>query len=613
MSFALAHQNKTNKSGDAKTSTPTKHYSSSTHPHHHINNLNENSADYIFHLQRSIGNQGVQRLMRSKGAEFDFAKIGIIQPKLKVSQPGDVYEQEADRVAEQVMRMSVTNPITSTVPNKDELMGRKCSACEMKEDEETKNPTISRKRSSNASLEVADEAATNEISNIRSSRGSSLDANTREFMESRFGYDFGNVRIHSGEREARSAESMNALAYTIGNDVVFRQGYYQPNTLEGRRLLAHELTHVVQQKGVDIPNNIDRNANRYELGSSVPLKLNQSSTGVRVSQTTTQPLLQQACGVTQIGAQPGCKPTTGEPLSIDRVHFAPNCDTFLTADDEVKVKDFADSMTESDEVNVHGFASMDGNAAFNEALSCARAERVTDILLSNGIDPSKIHLFQHGRTPGPPAERQSAVLESTSIEKRLRLLLTGTSSPAVPQLTSDIKLVPKRGNCGEIEFVIRWQLSRNSDPMNGGFIIQDVNFTWKMEDCGGKESPESTGKRSPLKYFEAWRVFPGDTKIDPDDALSTDNFAWTDSGCTKGKVTIEATAQYHDGVPETTMPAHMTRNNPDTFASELKSSKTDPALGGNVSRPVKRNLPFSWNCCPCRKSLTVLDDEEFKP
>lgn len=129
----------------------------------------------------------------------------------------------------------------------EEQVNRKCSACEMKEDEERKNLTISRKRSSNASLEVADEAATNEISNIRSSRGSSLDANIREFMESRFGYDFGNVRIHSGERAASSAESMNALAYTIGNDVVFRQGYYQPNTLEGRRLLAHELTHVVQQ------------------------------------------------------------------------------------------------------------------------------------------------------------------------------------------------------------------------------------------------------------------------------------------------------------------------------------------------------------------------------
>jgi hypothetical protein len=66
-------------------------------------------------------------------------------------------------------------------------------------------------------------------------------------MESRFGYDFTNVRIHTNDRAARSAQYMTAVAYTLGNDIVFGKGRYQPNTLEGRRLLAHELTHVVQQ------------------------------------------------------------------------------------------------------------------------------------------------------------------------------------------------------------------------------------------------------------------------------------------------------------------------------------------------------------------------------
>ena len=112
MSFVLAHQNK-NKNADNKTSTSAKPF-----PHYHINNLPMDSHDSIIHLQGIIGNQAVQGLMRSN-IGFDFAKIDI-QPKLRVSQPSDVCEQEADRIAEQVMRVSDSNSITSAVPNKKE-------------------------------------------------------------------------------------------------------------------------------------------------------------------------------------------------------------------------------------------------------------------------------------------------------------------------------------------------------------------------------------------------------------------------------------------------------------------------------------------------------------
>jgi hypothetical protein len=249
MSFALAHQNKTNKTGDAKTSTPATH-TSTTHHHLDINNLNkDDSPDSILYLQRAIGNQAILRMMRSSTG-FDFGKIGI-QPKLKISQPGDEYEQEADRVAEQVMRMPMHESADPAENNIGEgHVNRKCAACELKEDEERKNNlTISRKRSNNASLEGAYESTANEISNIRSSRGSSLDTNSREFMEPRFGYDFSNVKIHTDDVAARSAQKVNALAYTIGNDIVFGKGQYKPNTLDGKTLLAHELTHVVQHQG----------------------------------------------------------------------------------------------------------------------------------------------------------------------------------------------------------------------------------------------------------------------------------------------------------------------------------------------------------------------------
>ena len=77
--------------------------------------------------------------------------------------------------------------------------------------------------------------------------GRPLDPRTRGYMESRFGVDFGNVRIHTGDRASQSARQINARAYTVGSDVVFSSGKYAPETASGRKLLAHELTHVVQQ------------------------------------------------------------------------------------------------------------------------------------------------------------------------------------------------------------------------------------------------------------------------------------------------------------------------------------------------------------------------------
>jgi hypothetical protein len=83
--------------------------------------------------------------------------------------------------------------------------------------------------------------------NALASSGRPLDAATRAYMEPRFGYDFSNVRVFTDESAARSARSIDALSYTVGTDIAFASGQYSPNTLRGRQLLAHELTHVAQQ------------------------------------------------------------------------------------------------------------------------------------------------------------------------------------------------------------------------------------------------------------------------------------------------------------------------------------------------------------------------------
>ncbi|MGB8341278.1 MAG: DUF4157 domain-containing protein [Chthoniobacterales bacterium] len=85
------------------------------------------------------------------------------------------------------------------------------------------------------------------------SPGQPLDSSTKAFFESRFAHDFGKVRVHAGEMAAKSAEAVNARAYTVGGDIVFGTGQYRPEENEGRRLLAHELTHVCQQSAQMTP------------------------------------------------------------------------------------------------------------------------------------------------------------------------------------------------------------------------------------------------------------------------------------------------------------------------------------------------------------------------
>src|SRR5262249_4954205 len=88
------------------------------------------------------------------------------------------------------------------------------------------------------------------VHEVLNSPGQSLDAGTRAFFEPRFGHDFSRVRVHTDAKAAESAQAVNAAAYTVGRDVVFGNSQYTPQTGTGQRLLAHELTHVIQQEQV---------------------------------------------------------------------------------------------------------------------------------------------------------------------------------------------------------------------------------------------------------------------------------------------------------------------------------------------------------------------------
>ena len=195
MSFTLVHQSKT-KAVDSKTSTMPPKRS----PSNHVNNLARNSHDSIIHLQHMIGNQSVQRLMSTKIA-FNFANI---RTKLKVSQPGDVYEQEADRVAEQVMQMSSTEPLARvTTTEDDKKINHKCKSCK-DEEGEGEEKMIHRKTNDTDEYQIPKDVLPG-IGNMGEG-GLPLDVSTRTFMESRFGFDFSKVRIHTDEKAPNQHE-----------------------------------------------------------------------------------------------------------------------------------------------------------------------------------------------------------------------------------------------------------------------------------------------------------------------------------------------------------------------------------------------------------------------
>src|SRR5262245_44996747 len=174
-------------------------------------------------------------------------RSGALQHKLTIGQADDPYEREADRVADQVMRMPAPQSEghgLSITPVTLRQAQRKCAECQEEEEE----GALQRKESSGAE---APATAPPTVDQTLSSPGQPLDPATRAYFEPRFGYDFSRVRAHINGQAAQSAADVKARAYTVGQHVVFGAGKYAPGTNAGDSLIAHELAHTVQQ-GADV-------------------------------------------------------------------------------------------------------------------------------------------------------------------------------------------------------------------------------------------------------------------------------------------------------------------------------------------------------------------------
>lgn len=197
--------------------------------------------------------QAAQIFIRPR-LSYDFSRIPMlsrsqaaIQAKLAVNAPGDIYEQEADRVADQVLAMPGHIAVSSAPP------------CIQHFTEQSSGQV---------------EAVPASVDYALAGPGRPLEPELQMDMEGRFGHDFSRVRVHADGYSERSARDVNARAYTVGNNIVFGPGWYSPGSFEGKRLIAHELTHVVQQGGAKSPlpgQPLARDTSGYKIMRSIAL------------------------------------------------------------------------------------------------------------------------------------------------------------------------------------------------------------------------------------------------------------------------------------------------------------------------------------------------------
>lgn len=185
---------------------------------------------------REAGNLAIQQLLRS----------GALRAKLTVSHPSDPAEEEADRMAEAF--------------SANAHIARKCAACAEEEKQAIRRKPLA---------DAAASSASTTLPGLGMSSGQPLPRGLRRDYEHFFDADFASVRVHAGASAAEAARSVQAQAFTLGHDIYFGNGQYQPDNDGGRRLLTHELTHVVQQSGGNRQNNLSSSGHQGNMGSPV--------------------------------------------------------------------------------------------------------------------------------------------------------------------------------------------------------------------------------------------------------------------------------------------------------------------------------------------------------
>jgi hypothetical protein len=328
------------------------------------------NRQHLGHLQSAIGNQAVLRMLRSRN----------IQPKYRVSEPGDADELEADRLADRVMRMTPSDRSESATANPAQpMLSRMCSHCQ--------------------------EGAPAIVHDVLRSSGHPLDPQTRAYFDPRFGHDFSRVRVHADAQAAASAQAINALAYTVGDHVAFKHGQYAPDTSQGRQLLAHELAHVVQQGGSseriqrqeeDIPGVRERGGARQPAIPQADVVIDPTA--------LSEPHCPRApTGLGNLAPAAPCR-EDGEDIDGDRFQFCADSDVFSDPADLPRLRGLVSGQPSGTSFRLRSFSSLEGPGTtenadlYNHNLSCHRLNRVVRELINLGVQEQQIDAVSMGPT-----------------------------------------------------------------------------------------------------------------------------------------------------------------------------------------------------------------------
>jgi len=351
----------------------------------------------------------------------------------------------------QTQHRAASVPRTSFTPVRSGILQRKC-ACGG-----TPGPTgeceACRKKREAAMLQRAAvspgpvHSAPPIVHEVLRSPGQALDPATRTFMEPRFGHDFSQVRVHMDGKAAESARAVHAQAYTVRQHVVFGPGQYAPNTAQGKALLAHELTHTIQQSGSpagsthlltstsesDLPDTNEREAEAQakrvvDESSPVQTVQVQQRNGICRLQRSAAPAqatreageftsleLGTSAGPTGGSLRPEtcppppemhCPPATSSPAGVTNTLFFPLNSASLNPTQRAEIDAAAaawHAALSSVIIQVDGYASAIGDCGYNWDLSCRRAQAIARELESptdgsTGVPSSQIELFAHGES-----------------------------------------------------------------------------------------------------------------------------------------------------------------------------------------------------------------------
>ncbi len=374
-----------------------------------------------------------------------------LQTKLKINEPGDIYEQEADRVSDQVLAAQAHPLVSGAPPRIQRFPGRSSGQ---------------------------PDAAPTSVTEVLAGRSRPLEPVLRQDMEQRFGHDFSSVRVHTGAQAHDSARSLRALAYTVGNNIVFGTGQYAPGTRTGRSLIAHELTHVVQQGGGGGRRDAHRMVQRQPdpalekeneqekdfgiVGPPQPAAAELPGFGDTSADAACPPL---PTNLGRLAPVPPC-PTADTDITGERFTFCRASDLFSPRSERPRLITWARSQPAKSTFVVHGYASeSDGTPTQNVNVSCHRAKRVARELYNAGVRSERIEIAARGGTTRFGAGAGKLTLNRAAVVRAEAPNAVATSVPSPTDRRALVDVAIGKLTRGEYRlaadaYVARWTCGR---------------------------------------------------------------------------------------------------------------------------------------------------------